>query len=137
MEKLRKVLEPLFQTSAKFQFSGWSDHEILPGEFWREEIEQALQKAQFGLLFLSPQFLARGFITREELPPLLAKRMVVPVALHTIPFDESIDLKGLRERQVFRDSKDRAFDKCRAATDKRDFARELFGKIHKLLEKYA
>jgi TIR domain-containing protein len=137
LQKLRTVLDPLFKTSARYQFSNWSDHQILPGEFWRREIEEALKKAQFGLLFLSPQFLASGFISRDELPKLLEKGMIVPVALHAIPFDGTIDLKGLQDRQIFRDSKGRAFEKCRTQTDRRDFALELFGKIHKLLEKYA
>jgi TIR domain len=118
-------------------FPNWSDHDILPGEFWRGEIEQALKKAHFGLLLLSPQFLASNFIGRNELPKLLEGGMVVPVALHAIPLDGSIDLKGLQDRQIFRDSKGRAFEKCRTQTDRRDFALELFGKIHKLLEKYA
>jgi TIR domain len=135
--RLRAVLDPLFRTSAKYQFSDWSDHEILPGEFWRIEIERALEKAQFGLLLLSPQFLASGFISKNELPNLLEKGMVVPVALHAIPLDGSIELKGLQDRQIFRDSKGRAFDKCRTPGDRRDFALELFHKIHKLLEKYA
>jgi hypothetical protein len=136
VEKLRSVLDPLFKTSARYQFSNWSDHAILPGEFWRHEIDEALKKAQFGLLLLSPQFLASSFISREELPQLLAKSTVVPVALHAIPFDGSIDLKGLQDRQIFRDSKGRAFEKCRTATDRRGFALELFDKINRLLEKY-
>lgn len=137
VERFRAVLEPWFRASPKYQFENWSDHAILPGEFWHREIEQALEKAHFGLLLLSPQFLASSFIGREELPKLLEKAMVVPVALHAIPFDGSIDLKGLQDRQIFRDSKGRAFDKCRLAADRRDFALELFGKIDKLLGKYA
>jgi hypothetical protein len=136
VRKLMAVLDPLFKTSAKFEFSNWSDHEILPGEFWGREIEEALGKAQFGLLLLSPAFLASAFISREELPKLLAKEMVLPVALHAVPFDGSIDLKGLENRQIFRDSKGNAFDKCRGASNRRTFAMELFGKIHKLLEKH-
>jgi hypothetical protein len=88
------------------------------------------------LLLLSPGFLASGFITKEELPALLAKRMVVPVELQRILFDGTMDLKGLGDRQVFRDSKGRAFDGCRTPLDRRGFARELFTKIVALLEKY-
>jgi TIR domain len=135
--KLRAVLQPLFKTSVRYEFSDWSDHEILPGEFWRREIEQALEKAQFGLLLLSPQFLASSFINKNELPDLLEKGMVVPVALHAIPLDGTVDMKGLQDRQIFRDSKGRAFDKCRTPADRRDFALELFNRIHRLLEKYA
>ena len=63
------------------------DNQILPGEHWRAEIDQALERSRFGLLLLSPQFFARDFIMEKELPPLLAKPMVVPVALHRIPLD--------------------------------------------------
>jgi hypothetical protein len=136
VKKLRAVLDPLFGTSAKYKFLNWSDHDILPGEFWRKEIEEALKKAQLGLLFLSPQFLASNFIGTEELPALLNKGMLVPVELHAIPFDGTIDLKGLQDRQVFRDSKSKSFDRCRSSTDRRNFALELFGNIHQLLEKY-
>lgn len=136
VERFRRVLEPFLRTSSKFQFGAWSDHQILPGEHWRTEIEQALESSRFGLLLLSPGFLASGFITKEELPALLAKRMVVPVELQRILFDGTMDLKGLGDRQVFRDSKGRAFDGCRTPLDRRGFARELFTKIVALLEKY-
>lgn len=137
VKKLRAVLEPLFKTSAHYAFSNWSDHEILPGEFWRREIEEALRRSHFGLLLLSPNFLASRFISREELPVLLEKGMIVPIALHRVPLDGSVDLKGLQDRQLFRDSHKRSFDGCRTATSRRDFALELFGQIDKLLEKYA
>ncbi len=136
VERLRAVLEPYLKTSANYQFSGWSDHLILPGERWREEIEGALERSRFGLLLLSPNFLSSPFITRGELPALLAKPMVVPVALHRISFDGLTDLKGLGDRQVFRDSKGRAFDACGTMKVRRDFALELFQQINLLLEKY-
>ena len=84
---------------------------------------------------MSPQFLASEFITERELPPLLAKPMVVPVALQRILFNGTMDLKGLEDRQVFHDSKGRSFDECRTTRDRRDYARELFTKIVALLEK--
>ena len=128
------VLRPLLKTSADYDFSEWNDHHILPGEMWREEIEQALTR-KFGILLVSPQFLASSFITAQELPVLLAKPMVVPVGLHQILFDGSIDLKGLADRQLFRDSKNRTFDGCGRITERRDFARELFTQITALLKK--
>ena len=136
VERLRSVLEPLLKTSSRFQFGEWSDHRILPGEHWRTEIEHALEGARFGLLLLSPGFLASEFITKEELPPMLAKPLVVPVELQRILFDGTMDLKGLEGRQVFRDAKGRSFDGCRTMPARRDFARELFTKIVALVEKY-
>jgi len=136
VERFRDVLEPLLKTSSEFSFGEWTDHVILPGEHWRKEIDQALERSRFGLLLVSPEFLASKFITENELPVLLAKPMVVPVELHQVTFDGSMDLKGLENRQVFRDSKGRSFDACRAMADRRDFARELFSKIVALLRKY-
>ena len=135
-ERIRSVLEPLLQSSARFEFGEWIDRRILPGEQWRAEITGALEHSRFGLLLLSPAFLASQFITTEELPRLLAKPLVVPVELQRILFDGSLDLKGLENRQVFRDSKGRSFDECRAMPARRDFARELFSQIVALLEKY-
>lgn len=136
VEKLREALQPLFIASATHQFSEWTDHLILPGEKWRAEIDDALRRCRFGLLLVSPNFLASKFIGEAELPQLLAKRMVVPVELHRIPLDRTLNLKGLGERQLFRDSKERAFERCRATLDRRDFALELFKQIIALLEKY-
>jgi hypothetical protein len=135
VERFRSVLEPLLKASSKFQFGEWIDRQILPGEHWRAEIDEALASSRFGLLLLSPGFLASDFITEQELPPLLAKRVVVPVALQQILFDGTMDLKGLGDRQVFRDSKGRSFDGCRSGPARRDFARELYSKIVALLEK--
>jgi hypothetical protein len=135
VERFRSVLEPLLKGSTRYQLGGWMDHRILPGEHWREEIEQALERSRFGLLLVSPGFLASEFITEKELPPLLAKPMVVPVALQRILFDGSLDLKGLGDRQVFHDSSGRSFDECRAGRDRRGFALELFTRIVALLEK--
>ena len=136
VKRFRAVLAPLLKASSQYDFGEWIDHQILPGEHWREEIEQALESARFGLLLLSPGFLASEFITNKELPPLLAKAMVVPVELRQILFNGTMDLKGLEDRQVFRDAKGRSFDRCRAMLDRSDFARELFTKIVALLEKY-
>ena len=111
------------------------DQQILPGEHWREEIEQALERSRFGLLLVSPGFFASDYITKNELPALLAKPMMVPVELQRILFDGTMNLKGLEDRQVFRDSKGRSFDGCRSKATQRDFVRELFGKICALLEK--
>jgi hypothetical protein len=67
VERLRSVLAPILKTSSGFEFGEWIDQQIPPGEHWRAEIEQALGRSRFGLLLLSPGFLASEFIRR--LPP--------------------------------------------------------------------
>ena len=134
--RFRAVMEPVLKASAHFEFGGWTDHQILPGERWRTEIDAALETAAFGLLLVSPAFLGSEFITRNELPVLLDKPMVVPVALQKIAMDGSFDLKGLEDRQIFYDSRQRAFDGCGRMTGRREFANELFSKIVRLLNKH-
>ena len=136
VERLRGVLAPLLKTSPEFAFGEWIDRRILPGEHWRAEIERGLESSRFGLLLVSPEFLASEFITLNELPPLLAKPILVPVALQRVAFDGTMDLKGLEERQMFLDSKGRPFDGCRSMPDRRKFAMELFIKIIALLKRY-
>ncbi len=136
VKRLQSVLEPLLKTSSKHRFRQWTDHLLLPGERWHAEITDALKQCRFGLLLLSPSFLTSDFITRTELPALLAKPVIVPVALQKLVLDGSMDLKGLEDRQIFRDSKHRSFDACRTMPARRDFALELFQKIIALLEKY-
>ena len=129
VNRFRDVIRPLLKGSTECAFSEWIDHSILPGLAWREQIDKALAAGSFGILLVTPNFLASSFITKTELPALLAKPMVVPVALHKISFDGTLDLKGLADRQVFHDSKRRTFDACKTKAVRRDFALELYGKI--------
>ena len=136
IDRFLEVLNPLLRISPKYDFHLWQDTAILPGEKWREEIDTALKTSRFGLLCVTPNFLANSFITNDELPALLAKSMVIPVGIQRISFSGDMDLKGLKDRQLFHDKKGRTFDACGRGPSRRDFARELCQKIGALLEKY-
>src|SRR5258708_3558976 len=96
--KLRTYLD----THPLAQFELWSDGNISPGQRWRAEIQRAMQTCDFGLLLISPAFLASKFISRDELQYLLENKRAIPVALKPILFNGTMDLKGLQEVQIFR-----------------------------------
>jgi hypothetical protein len=50
----------------------WADTKLLAGDKWRNEIAKALSRANIALLLVSADFLASEFITKYELPALLA-----------------------------------------------------------------
>jgi len=133
VDRLLAVLVPQLETSAEFEFQLWSDRNVRPGETWKVQIEEAVAECAFGLLLVSPAFLRSPFIIQTELPALFKKAIVVPVGLHRVLFDGSMDLKGLSERQLFLDSKRRTFDACGRMTGRREFALELFASIRSQL----
>jgi WD40 repeat protein/DNA polymerase III delta prime subunit len=133
-DRLLEKLRPFLDTHPRSRFEQWSDVDILPGQEWLAEIQNAMSKCDFGFLLVSPAFLASKFITREELPYLLENKRVVPVALKPILFDGTMDLKGLEKRQIFFDADRKAFA-ARTTDQTRDaFALQLYTKICALLD---
>lgn len=133
LEKLREVLAP----SKMHDYVIWRDTGIEIGEKWEKQISEAIDKCNFGLLLVSPGFLASNFITERELPAFVSgKKPFIPVMLQPIDFVKH-DLKGLESTQIFRlDSKGfsqpRAYGECRK--QRRDeFILELFRAIENKL----
>jgi len=84
------------------EFDHWWDRGILVGERWEQEIARAMAESDFGLLCLTPEFLASDFVARVELPALLAEgRMVVPVGIEPVDLERA-DLRGVEGLQLFR-----------------------------------
>lgn len=69
LARLKIHLEP-FVADGKIDY--WVDTMLIPGEIWREKIEEAIQSAKVAILLVSADFLASKFIKENELPPLLA-----------------------------------------------------------------
>ena len=137
VKRFNEVFLPQLATSAQYKFERWMDTDLLPGEEWDRNIKAALKDCQFGVLLVSPNFLSREYITEVELTALLAKPMVVPVALSPILFNGVMNLKGLAERQIYRDPQGRSFDQCGRKHTRRAFALDLHQKIETLLKKAA
>lgn len=49
----------------------WSDTKIIPGAFWKQQIQEAIETSQAAIILVSPHLLASDFITEYELPRLL------------------------------------------------------------------
>ncbi|MDQ3775824.1 MAG: pentapeptide repeat-containing protein, partial [Pseudomonadota bacterium] len=134
-QRLIDLLGALLDGSKHYRFEPWDDAEILPGEEWHTKIQHAIARCQFGLLLVSPEFLRSRYISGQELPSFVAHgspeptKRAIPVALRRVPFDDTIDLKGLERLQVFHDSGDKAFVERTTDKTRDDFARELFQQI--------
>ena len=106
---LLKRLSHCLGTSPSVAFHRWQDKDIILGQDWHKEIQQAIQNCHFGLLLVSPAFLSSSYITDHELPHFINRngmkfdplRQVAPVMLKPIKFDGTMDLKGLQKSQVF------------------------------------
>lgn len=82
----------------------WSDKELSPGDRWRAEIEQAIDKATLAILLVSANFLDSSFIMEKELPALLKKleggklRKIMPLIATPCLWKEYPEIAGLEVR---------------------------------------
>ncbi len=133
LEKLSDVLAP----SKKYDYILWKDTGLVLGDDWEAQIIKARDKCDFGLLLISPAFLASKFISQKELPPFVSgEKSSIPVMLNPIDFVRH-DLKGLEKKQIFRLDYE-GFKEPRAYVDckkqRRDtFILELFKSIENKL----
>ena len=133
-------LDELLAPSKNFQFELWIDSYIDVGEKWHEQILSDRDKADLGLLFISPAFLSSKFITEKELPSFVGNEStpMIPLMLNKIDFARH-DLKGLEDYQIYRLDSDK-FKEPRAYSDLKakrrdDFAWAIFELLHDKLGK--
>ena len=140
-EDLLTRLQHCFGAARDYRFEGWHDGDIELGSDWHERIQRAIGVCDFGLLLVSPAFLASAYIDEHELPhfvdrdpfrPAAGKR-AAPVALKPIRFDGTMDLKGLEKRQIFCGKDGKAYQQLTGNAAKDKFAGELFAKIVDML----
>ena len=68
LEQLREFLAGLEQAGV---LKLWDDRELVAGKPWHEQILEALESANAGVLLVSQKFLTSKFIAQTELPKLL------------------------------------------------------------------
>jgi len=101
-KKIRKFIEELEQhlkTSKKFEYELWADWKILIGENKEKEIQNALNKCDFGLLLLSLKFLNYDIAQNESLK-LLKINHALPIGFES-SFLNKHHLKNLESSEIF------------------------------------
>lgn len=98
MESFKEYVKP----SKRFDYKFWQDVDLMPGDKWKDIIEENLSNCDIGILLISTAFLSSTYISEVELKSLINnKKMIIPVMLSKINFNHH-DLKGLDEYQIFR-----------------------------------
>jgi hypothetical protein len=141
-DRLVLLLKQWFESAHDYEVVVWQDVDIDVGAKWHDVIQSAIKASDFGLLLISPAFLASRYITREELRHFVAldplgpypDKLAVPVALCGLRFDGTMDMKGLEAHQIFRDAAGKAFEERSQGNPRKNFANQLFGKIVQRLD---
>ena len=81
LDQLKKFLTPLERNGL---IDWWADTRLEGGDDWQAEIDRALDEASVALLLVSQDFLASDYITRRELPILLARAHAGDVTLLSV-----------------------------------------------------
>lgn len=98
LTRLLTFLKPL-ERMGKIEV--WSDNKIVPGMSWKQEIEEALNRASVAVLMISSDFLASDFILDEEIPTLLRNAeqdglIVMPLILRPSRFARTSTLSSFQ-----------------------------------------
>jgi hypothetical protein len=103
---LKEILTHLSPSIRAEKLFAWSDRGIKPGDDWREQIEQAIDRARVAVLLVTPDFLASEFIAKVELPRLLEARRKRGLIVLWIPVSASnYEATRLKEIQAASDPK--------------------------------
>lgn len=120
--------------SKHYDFGLWTDRLLLLGENWDARIKQEMERADAGLLLVSPSFVTRPYIKDIELPRFLQdpSKVILPVLLHRVDFDLT-DLLGIEDYQIY-SHEGRSFGEL-DAQGRRDFLLPLNRQVHSRIKK--
>lgn len=134
LDKLTDVLKP----SRSYEYSLWKDNSIVVGSNWKNQILEARDGCDLGLLLISPAFLSSNFICESEIPHFVgsSKARAFPVMLWPVDLERH-ELRGLELLQIFRyqgpKSRElRAYGECKPRA-REAFALEAFRAIEMAL----
>ena len=126
-------------SARRYRYHFWRDTALLVGQDWHEEIQNAVEECDLGILLISPSFLNSSYINEHELPAFLGDRAkpVIPVMLQRVDFNHH-DLRGLGKFQIFRYQKStfkqsKTFAECKGL-HRTAFAQALFREVQERLD---
>lgn len=134
VEQFLALLRPRLATRAGVSLR--IDRHIQVGQGWTNEVERALDDADFGLLCVSPSLMASAYLQRaDSWPGLVAERVVIPFALEAI---DALDLGPIAHRQVFRLRSQQAarplsFHEARGAGHAQRFCDEFLAEVARVV----
>ena len=91
-------LEARVGSSKYYDFVLSLDNDLLCGDTWHDELQNRLQRCDYGILLVSSHFLSSTYIQEHEIPVLRNKSF--PVALKPIDLNNQ-ELHGLEHLQIF------------------------------------
>jgi TIR domain len=97
------TFEDHLNLSTRYKFEKWIDRDIIVGDGWNQQIQEAATGCDFGLLLLSASYFNRSYIREHELPHFIKNneilKPIVPVGIEV--FSLNGDLLGLEATQIF------------------------------------
>ncbi len=126
-------LEASFRGSSSYEYEVWHQGKILAGEIKGRQIEEALDRSDFGLLLLSIHRLGGSGADVDLRELIESARPLIPVALGNL--SERFDLHGIADHQIFRSNR-RSLSECRGKAQKEAFTKELFEEIERRLDRW-
>jgi WD40 repeat protein/AAA+ ATPase superfamily predicted ATPase len=133
-ERFFDLIRKRLKTSKEYRFSFSSDNDLICGTHWHDELQERIDRCDFGLMLVSTSFLASAYIQDHEVPKL--KQRCFPVFLKSVDMDGQ-DLRGLEKLQIFQFQQNKSFEEVRGANQTKfinNFARHIEARVKVYLE---